>query len=73
MATSIEQRSMTITIHIKKLVMQISEDTSFKVFWIRGNQKADTKVKIINSNTGTSNINEKFQISTTIEVNVENG
>ncbi len=57
---------MNITLHIKSLQLAFHEG-DYKVIWIRGKQRVESKTK------STNIVNEKFQITTSIEVDSTTG
>lgn len=74
------KKHMSLDFHIKSLYMEVNKHTPFYVVWSRSisylitlilidNKKANTKVKLLNENVHQAIIDEKFQISTFIDVN----
>nr|ACK37609.1 hypothetical protein [Kahliella matisi] len=51
------------------LCIKVTEHTPVYVIWQRGNKKAKTKGRLLNENVSQAVIDEKFQISTIMEVN----
>jgi len=54
------QRNMNIDLHIKALIMKVSEHTPVYVMWQRGNKKAKTKSRLLNESISSAVIDEKF-------------
>ncbi len=47
---AVEQKSMTLDLHIKLLSMKVKETTPVYVVWSRGQKKAKTKSRLLNEN-----------------------
>eukprot|EP00347_Sterkiella_histriomuscorum_P006359 403353063 len=70
--TTSGQRNMTIDLHIKQLSIKVSEQMPVYVQWQRGNKKAKTKSKQFDPSVTQAIFDDKFQISTMMDVD-ENG
>lgn len=44
---------------------------AFKVYWIRGKRKIDTKVAVVREDTQTAKFNDKFQMKTVLQYDEE--
>ena len=67
------QQELRIDLHVKHLKMQVNEATPIRVVWSRGKKQAKTQVKMLNANIHTAIFDEKFQINTVLEIDMETG
>eukprot|EP00347_Sterkiella_histriomuscorum_P014694 403359906 len=63
------QRNMTIDLNIKSVSLKVTENTAVCVYWQRGAKKANTKSRLLNENVSIAILDEKFQITTLMDVN----
>jgi hypothetical protein len=65
-----EIRNMTITLHLQNIHLSVplsDSDLPIKIRWIRGKQTVDSKVRLIRVGAATTNVSEKFQLTTSVE------
>ena len=53
---------------IKSLTIPVTEQLPVKIIWTRGAKKAETKKRLLNETTTSTNFDEKFEVSTAMEV-----
>lgn len=74
---SSEIRNMNITLHLQTLHLPVplseQSDISFKILWVRGKQTVDSKKRVLKINVPNTSVNEKFQITTSVEYSKETG
>lgn len=69
-------KNMNITLHLQTLHLPapLSEsEMPFKILWIRGKQTVDSKKRVLKIGVPNTSVNEKFQITTSIEYSRESG
>ena len=65
------QREITLNLHIKSVHIPVTEKTPLQVIWSRGNKKAQTKKRSLDEFVQTALIDEKFQINTVMDIDLE--
>ena len=68
--TETHLKDITIQLMIKSLTIPVEEKLPVKIIWTRGAKKAETKKRLLSDTVQTSVFDEKFEVSTQMEIDV---
>ncbi len=63
--------NFTITLWIRSINVEVTEQMPVVVIWQRGKKQISTKKRLLNINSQTAEFEEKFQIDTLLEVDAD--
>ena len=68
MVEEVQTKDITIQLMIKSLTIPVTEQLPVKIVWTRGAKKAETKKRLLSDTAQTTVFDEKFEVSTQMEV-----